>query len=456
MKKILTSWRLLVLIALLICAVLVFLMEKTEVLKSQQVSSDTSGIAQLFEKLMTSSEAENLSTASINTTRQNTLAAQSVTTPINDVCEDMAAGRHNKKDWEQLDADLQKKLDATLPTLAQALEKAAQAQNPVEKASALYLLAELKGRQAENAFTQNRTLCETDEACRSKMQSAHDDAFRINVNEIAKLAIYSNDAKLYALAFNACNGSGEEGFCTQINARQWASRDSNNGMAWAHVLAGLSAVKTGKDASAIDDALFRLSKSNYFDGGFAVLANLKNNPDLLLLDSFAQMQLRELATRAWESTPLPAYAQVSNSCKGDFLNNPNRRQTCIDIVKKWQSDDALLIEYAMTKLIGKNLGWEPERIAKVQTEMEAIRGMLTLAEKEKTAAQKSPEMLAQNNCRARLKYLQDNEEMVTTGELRLLRKNLASHSKTPAELAAISRAEQAQRLADENKKKSPP
>lgn len=114
-----------------------------------------------------------------------------------DVCDEVAEGRKTPEDWKRLDADLRKKLDSTLPDLAKALEKASQTQNLVEKASALYLLGELKAAMAINAYTPNRAQCETNDACSRAMWDLEGSARMASVNEVAKMAVYSSDAKLY-------------------------------------------------------------------------------------------------------------------------------------------------------------------------------------------------------------------------------------------------------------------
>jgi hypothetical protein len=362
-----------------------------------------------------------------------------------DVCDELAEGRKTPEDWKRFNADLRKKLDSTLPDLAKALEKASQTQNLVEKASALYLLVELKAAMANNVYTPNRAQCEANDACGRAKWDLIERARMESVNEIAKMAIYSSDAKLYMIAFNACNAYSDQdsNYCSQINARQWASRDPNNGMAWIHVLSQLPKVENGKSNSAVDEALFRIAQAKYFDGGYSILSNLNANPEMQFNDVFMRLRMDALASEAWSRTPLPSYVQVLISCKGDFLNNLNRRQTCNQIAEKWQRDDALALEFALTPKLGEYLGWDAARIANIRDEWYAIVAMLTLERQDAEALRKQPENFARKSCKDFLKQNQDLLKMVSEGELKQYRKNLAAQSRSRAELVAFALAERA-------------
>lgn len=246
-------------------------------------------------------------------------------------------------------------------------------------------------------------------------------------------------------AFNACRGLVEQGsgYCSQINARQWASRDPSNGMAWMHVLSQLPKVENGKSNSAFDEALFRITQAKYFDGGYSILSNLNANPEMQLSDAFMRSRLEQLASYAWSYTPLPSYMQVLNSCKGELLSNQNRRQICNQVAEKWQRDDALAMEFALTMRLGENLGWDAARIANIRDEWYAIGAMLTLERQEAETMRKHPEKFALKSCKGFLKRNQDSLNMVRDGELKQYRKDLAAQSRSRAELVAFALAERA-------------
>lgn len=444
-KKLL-SWILLLAIVLVLLALWIQGDDKQDNTKASLVAPGLATTSLAFDKsLGNTSDGSAASTLSADPAQGSQQLKNEVIPSKKDVCDELAEERKTAEDWKQFEADLHKNLDSTLPDLAKALEKVSQTENLVEKASALYLLGELKAALAINAYTPDRAQCEANDICSRAMWDLEGRARMASVNEIAKMAVYSSDAKLYMIAFNACRGLDEQsgGYCSQINARQWASRDPNNGMAWMYVLSQLPKVESGKNNSAVDEVLFRITQAKYFDGGYSILSNLNANSEMQLIDSLMRSRLEQLASDAWKYTPLPSYMQVSNSCKGDFLQNQNRRQICNQIVEKWQRDDALAIEFAMTIKLGENLGWDATRIANLRDEWYVIRSMLTLDGRDEKAMRQHPEKFAYKSCKAFLKSNQEFLKMMSEGELKQYRKRLATHNRSRAELLAFALAEQA-------------
>nr|WP_314857842.1 hypothetical protein [uncultured Undibacterium sp.] len=365
-----------------------------------------------------------------------------------DVCSDIVRTSDQVRHAKDMESILERHLRQADPAIEQALKQISETGDTRQKASALVLQAEMQQSKVRDQFLATHPNCENNKDCEVQLSAVVENAAKSRIDAIAKMAVYSPDPQLYAMAYNACNLPGDQsGFCTQINAAQWASRDPENGIAWMHVLHDLNLDGVEKNQSMIANALYKISKAKRFDAHFDASSYL---PERLLQkeDKLVQARMQNLASRLWNQSPLPNYGPVVNACKGDILNDGNRRYMCEEIAHQFQRQDGFLIEYAIARGIGTNLGWDKTKIQAMREEHEAINGMWLDRTKKRELQLKSKEgmLLA---CREHLNRFNLGKKLLSEGELKQYRLELDQYPLSRAELVHISR--EAQKAAQANK-----
>ena len=165
--------------------------------------------------------------------------------------------------------------------------------------------------------------CETAECAAARGTAIDADAGR---DALARMALSSSDARVYALAFQRCAGQRSEGSCQMLSAEQWARLDSGNASPWLYILAS---AKARNDRAANDEALHRIASSQRSDVGFFDVPGLVANA--APADEASMAAAWVLAHEALGSAAargLPAYQHLTAACRGDLLRDGNRRQTC--------------------------------------------------------------------------------------------------------------------------------
>jgi hypothetical protein len=147
-------------------------------------------------------------------------------------------------------------------------------------------------------------------------------------------AVTSSDPRIYALAFEACNGSGSaqrlgpapiEGFasCAQLDIQEWARRDPGNALPWLDALQ--RADKAG-DQAAQREAMQQMASSSRFEAYFgaapAVVARLQVASDA---DLYAQSNLAMQATTLYRSPP---YQPLTARCRDRAGGDQDRAAGC--------------------------------------------------------------------------------------------------------------------------------
>jgi hypothetical protein len=211
-----------------------------------------------------------------------------------DICSDIVKTSDHARLAKDMEPILERYLRQADPAIEQALTQILQTGDARQKGSALALQAEIEESKARDRFLDLHPNCENNEDCEAQLSIAVESAAKTQIDAVAKMAVYSSDPKLYAMAYNACKPLAvQRGFCTQINATQWASRDPENGTTWMHVLQELSQAGAAENQSMIANALYKLSKAKRFDSYIDVSSYL---PEQLVPkeDSLAQARMQNL------------------------------------------------------------------------------------------------------------------------------------------------------------------
>jgi hypothetical protein len=348
----------------------------------------------LLERLVTPATSTNRNDADL--IKESTEVSAQISADNRDVavCNDFI----NKSDHKKTASDTREQMYIYLqradPLLKKALAQVVEAGDPRQKATALVLQAEMARGNARESYLQRHSNCEANEACQLELNHLQIAAGVSMVDAVAKMAVYSRDPILYATAFNACATLPQKinGFCVQVNAAQWASRDPENGTPWLYVLQELSQEGQGGNQSTIADALYKFSKAKRFDAQTNILSQL---PKQFLPESngiaHAHARLEDLASYIMSRNPIPSYRPIMNACKGSVLSDGNRREMCEDIARQLQRDNASFIEVILSGKMGEYLGWDKARTQSIQDDRDAIRGMFLDKANKALARGKSPD-----------------------------------------------------------------
>jgi hypothetical protein len=226
----------------------------------------------------------------------------------------------------------------------------------------------------ESAGSSSR--CGEDEACQQKFRSKIDQAWQADFDGVAKLALHSNDPKLYALAFHGCaiQRQNKTPVCQQITAAQWAHRDPENGAAWLQVLNETGQEKTSAQSAVIENALFRLSQSKQIEWGLTQFSPSfeTNNFDLL------EASLLSSGVMGVFAANMNGYSAALALCNSKALLDSNRFQVCNDVAERLLSSRANMLDGNIGLGLARKLAWPTNKIARFEEERDAISAFLLL------------------------------------------------------------------------------
>lgn len=316
-------------------------------------------------------------------------------------------------------------------------------QAPQSQAAAHYLTAQLQANNARAHFFRQHPDCDAGKPCEGQAVEAANVAKRVGINEIAKLATYSPDPQLYAMAFHACNSLADNqfGFCKQISASQWAQRDPDNATAWLHTITNIAQSSKGKPNAELETAMFRLSQTKKFDLGLSSLSLFQRSEQMKSENIFVRQKVIQLGNDVFMGESLPDYRQILFYCTSESLQDNNRRQICDGIANNLLGDESNLVGETVALILGERLRWPAEKMANLREELDAIDGLQRSVLNDLLPQQfTDPILQALQSCQWMVRNTNDFEIRLQYGEMRELRTRMARQKTSPAELAARFRA----------------
>ena len=325
--------------------------------------------------------------------------------------------------------------------VARLIKEAINSSNLHERATALLMNGQMQSRQALEDFEKKHPNCDADKSCENQLIEVGANARFDTTDQIAKMAISSLDPLLYAIAFHACNGTPTQGSCRQISARQWAQRDPNNGNAWLYVLSQNPPTLLGKPNDEFDAAMFNLSQTKTFDLEFSHLQKFQKNFVAMQNENpFVQQALNEVTMDLYMASSLPAYQHIMNYCKGNLLEDVNRRQVCDQVALNLVDNDGTMLGFAIGTKMGERLGWNQEKLIQLREEQDAMHGLEKSLIDELIKPVNNAAAQITQSCRWTVNSHKQMADRMQQGEIAYLRTLIKSQSLSKAELAATYRA----------------
>ncbi len=246
---------------------------------------------------------------------------------------------------------------------------------------------------------------------------------------LARMAVSSSDAGVYALAFHACGeGAAGPGACQMLSAEQWARLDPGNAAPWISILAD---VPSRKDRSAVDQALYRISVSRQSDSRFSAIpgaiVGTADSDDESMLAAWT-VSVEAIGTMsAWT---LRGYRPLIAECRGASLADANRRQVCAAIAELLVERPDSMLERSIGTSIGEAVCWPVDRIDRLRGELSAYA--------EAVVSTVQPGELS--SCSALRRQVALIQQRSARGEGEDMRHWVANSGKSPQDFIDIERA----------------
>lgn len=258
------------------------------------------------------------------------------------------------------------------------------------------------------------------------------------LDQLARLALATNDPVVYAVAFNTCH-KRTTGACGLLSAEQWTRADPGNAVPWMHVL---EQARARRDVQGEAEALYQVSVAKRFDTReFAVPGLIAAIESTAPEGESGTVAVFELTVEtfgiaaAWGS---PAYQVLTQACRADALRDANRRQTCEGIATTLSERSDSILPAMIGIGIGRRLDWPMEQVARRRGEYEAY---LSSTAEETTSVE---QMLG---CSGMRRVLGRFERQGEIGEVAYMRQLAKKSGKSAEEFERIGRASIARREA---------
>lgn len=256
------------------------------------------------------------------------------------------------------------------------------------------------------------------------------------LDQLARLALATNDPAVYAVAFNTC-GKRTGGACGLLSAEQWTRVDPGNAVPWMHVL---EQARARRDVQGEAEVLHQISVAKRFDtrefaipGLIAAIESVAPEGDSGTVAVF-ELTLETFGiAAAWGN---PTYQLLTQACRADALRDANRRQTCEGIATTLSERSDSILPAMIGIGIGRRLDWPMERVARRRGEYEAFLS---------STAEDTASIEQMFGCSGMRRVLRRFEREGEIGEVAYMRQWAKTSGKSLEEFERIGRASIARR-----------
>lgn len=246
----------------------------------------------------------------------------------------------------------------------------ANADDPRRRAIGLYMQMGSSTMAAAAEHRSRYPECHSDERCIGEILAVARKAAAPFTVELARQAMASQDPRVYALAYYACQraaGSQQAGgACSQISPARWAQLEPDNAVPWL----ALAAATGGGDERV--EALTRASKAAASRLHWDAVTELNVHPGVRDLDPATRLLFYTYVMGTWAAFPMPSLQAVTQSCGPGVQADQARRQLCSDLAQMLTERSATLLELSIGTSIGERAGWSAERVAALRDRKDAI------------------------------------------------------------------------------------
>jgi hypothetical protein len=201
---------------------------------------------------------------------------------------------------------------------------------------------------------------------------------------LARMALVSQSAPIYAMAWQLCRSHGLQdtsSACHMLSAPQWARLDPHNAAAW---LAVAEQAQVRGDGAAQFEAMFQLSKARTFDlrWGAAMERVLKQAPVTLPVPD--ALALVADLQRLERSAVANAYQLPLQYCSPARQRDSNIQQQCAEVAQMLVTHGRSLADLKAGVVLGEQGAMPVERVAALTAEHETLTAALEDAQSDVT------------------------------------------------------------------------
>ncbi len=333
-----------------------------------------------------------------------------------ELCKNFATDKLIKSDPFQFFDALQSYLHASDHTVEAWLRDVANNGLPRQRGAALSLLLAIDVRAAQKLIFDKNSNCDQSNQCAETLRTALLEKTNPDLTTLLQLAIYTSDPKLYGMAYNACHSGPfyATNLCARLGAAHWLQRDPDNGAPAMYVLEEMKMPTSSDDATALENALYRLSLAKQFDHYLDIVDELPPLPT----DISDYQHRTELAALAYEHVimmPIPPRKNILTACNEEAVKQPQRRLTCITIANQLLRDNASLFDRAAFMQLSRHLDWDKEKLQRITDDFDLARAYFReIMRREAQQVQQSPGRTTA--CHMNLKQMDRTLKNLKSGE----------------------------------------
>lgn len=192
--------------------------------------------------------------------------------------------------------------------------------------------------------------------------------------DLARMASTTQDARVYALAYAACNGS-ERGNCQLVNAARWSELDPTNAFPWLHLAWDLAMVR---DRTGMESAMRRAAGATRIDDGSRSVVDAVQ---LASADSdaaagqsllLARLLHREMDLYMSPSVSVMPYCLGPPDASGARPPRLQRAGLCLSLAEMVLTKSADVAHREAGVEIGSAFGWPAERVERQRSELRVL------------------------------------------------------------------------------------
>jgi len=190
------------------------------------------------------------------------------------------------------------------------------------------------------------------------------------IESVARLAIASQDATVYAIALQACKAQSADGSACQLLSRaQWARLDPDNALPWLELAAEAQAQQQASELEA--DAMRHAALAQRSDVHMGLLPQLVERA----LGAASPLQRTLALAESWSAQAAWTSAHSTQAyayCMSDTADDGTRAATCDALADTLARRGASLTDMGTGLAIAKHLNWTAQRLQALQQEHDAI------------------------------------------------------------------------------------
>ena len=262
----------------------------------------------------------------------------------------------------------------------------------------------------------------TDTPCIQRRFKAAAAAARPHAEELARLAVASQDPRTYSMALFGCRLNQDSGACSQLSVARWSQLEPDNAVPWFYIAEEGAA---RKDEAALSDALLRAGRAKTSDNHWSTIFAMAEDPAARELAPAPRLVYLSHLFGIYAAFPAPPYLAVSNACGVEKMADSARRQLCVDLATTLTERSKSLVEHSLGTAIGERGGWPADQVQRLRDEKDAVN----IVDRKDWVAEDV------HSCRFLEQLEVRTSELVNLGELAAARQKLAASGRSVAAMA---------------------